>query len=339
MNEFMFVFVLLCAVLLVIVAAIILPYPELSTFELERRSRKGDEEAKRELKQQSLYKDLVSLQRVAVAILLVATVMFLVASFGWLVGGILAIAVALSYGSVARISMVQSLATRLYGRCEILLAKGIDHYPGVMKVLRVALPPRGEARIDSKDELLHLVQGAGGVLSKNDQQLISNGLQFADRSIGEVMTPRSVIDHVESSETLGPLVLDDLHKKGHSRLPVIDGDLDHVVGILMVRNLLTINGSRKQPEKVSDVMGTRVYYINESQNLQHALSAFLSTKHHLFIVVNEYKETVGLLTLEDVIEALLGRKIIDEFDTHDDLRLVAERNPRANNSATDSRTV
>jgi CBS domain containing-hemolysin-like protein len=78
-------------------------------------------------------------------------------------------------------------------------------------------------------------------------------------------------------------------------------------------------------------MKPRVLYIREDQTLQHALAAFLRTHHHLFIVVNEFRETVGLVTLEDVIEALLGRKIIDEFDAHDDLRAVALRNPRDNN--------
>jgi len=120
-----------------------------------------------------------------------------------------------------------------------------------------------------------------------------------------------------------------LHQKGHSRLPVIDGDIDHVIGILHLQSLLALD--IKRSVTAEKAMEPRVYYIRQDQTLQHALAAFLRTHHHLFIVVNEFRETVGLLTLEDVIEALLGRKIIDEFDAHDDLRAVALRNINHNN--------
>ena len=79
-------------------------------------------------------------------------------------------------------------------------------------------------------------------------------------------------------------------------------------------------------------MEKKVYYIREDQTLDHALAAFLKTRHHLFVVVNGYRETAGIITLEDVIEALLGRKIVDEFDLHDDLRAVATREAKTNNN-------
>jgi CBS domain containing-hemolysin-like protein len=136
---------------------------------------------------------------------------------------------------------------------------------------------------------------------------------------------------------LGPLTLNDLHKTGHSRLPVINGDIDHVVGILNLKGLLALD--IKRSTTAEKAMDPKVYYIRADQVLQHALAAFLRTKHQLFIVVNEYRETVGLLTLEDAIEALIGRKIVDEFDAHDDLRAVALRNPRDNNRPNISENV
>ena len=72
-------------------------------------------------------------------------------------------------------------------------------------------------------------------------------------------------------------------------------------------------------------MEVGVNYIHEDQTLNHALSAFLRTHHHLFIVINKSRETVGLLTLNDVIQQMIGRKIIDEFDSHDNLVAVAMR--------------
>nr|MBP7806933.1 CBS domain-containing protein [Candidatus Saccharibacteria bacterium] len=68
-----------------------------------------------------------------------------------------------------------------------------------------------------------------------------------------------------------------------------------------------------------------VLYLHESQNLYEALTAMLKTKHHLFIVVNSFEVLVGIITLEDVIEQIIGKPIIDEFDEYDDLRAVAAR--------------
>ena len=72
-------------------------------------------------------------------------------------------------------------------------------------------------------------------------------------------------------------------------------------------------------------MDSGINYIRQDQTLNQALAAFLKTHKHLFIVVNESRETVGLLTLNDVIQELIGHPIIDEFDTHDNLHAVAKR--------------
>jgi CBS domain containing-hemolysin-like protein len=167
------------------------------------------------------------------------------------------------------------------------------------------------------------------LLSSDERKLIVNSLSFGEQLVSSIMTPKSMIDTISKSEFLGPLMLDELHKLGHSRLPVIDGDIDHVVGVLHLKSLLALD--LKKSVTAEKAMEPRVFYIKHDQRLQHALAAFLRTHHHLFVVVNEYRETVGLLTLEDTVEALLGRKIIDEFDAHEDLRVVAMRNPRGNN--------
>ena len=140
-----------------------------------------------------------------------------------------------------------------------------------------------------------------------------------------------MIDFIKQGEFLGPLVLDELHALGHSRLPVVADDLDHVVGVLHLRDLLSLD--IKRSTTTDKAMEPKVYYIREDDTLEHALSAFLRTRHHLFIVINKNRETVGLLTLEDVIEALIGRRIVDEDDIHADLRAVAEQEGRTNNAA------
>ena len=110
-----------------------------------------------------------------------------------------------------------------------------------------------------------------------------------------------------------------------------------MIGVLHIKELLTLR--EKTTQTAGQAMEKKVYYINQDQTLDHALAAFLKTRHHLFIVVNGYRETAGIVTLEDVIEALLGREIVDEFDLHDDLRVVAARNAKHNNNSTHGANV
>jgi putative hemolysin len=192
------------------------------------------------------------------------------------------------------------------------------------------LSGQGDTPVASRQELEHLVNTSGVVLTADEKRLIINGLHFSQKTVESIMTPRGVVETVKKSDVLGPLMLDELHKTGHSRFPVIDGDIDHVVGMLHIKDLLTLG--RKDTETAEQAMEKRVFYINQEQTLEHALAAFIKTRHHLFIVVNGYRETAGILTLEDVMEALLGREIVDEFDVHDDLRVVAARSAKGNNN-------
>lgn len=326
--------VILCVVvcvLLIIVSGVVPKRTSMSTYELERRKNNGDKAAEAIVQREMLLSDVVSLQRVASALLLVVLVTLLVATFGWLLGVVLAVLIALEYGSVARLEVVRRHSQRLYEAYEpALLAFAGKYTKGFLRLVRNVTPDVSlTKRLDSKEELLHLVAQSDTILSNDEKKLITHGLQFETMQVGEVMTPRGTIDSISKKELLGPLVLDDLHKTGHSRFPVIDGDIDHVVGTLHIQDLFTLDSRRSTTAEKA--MEARVFYIREDQNLQHALAAFMRTHHHLFIVINEFRETVGVVSLEDIMEALLGREIIDEFDMHEDLRAVAARNPRGNN--------
>jgi putative hemolysin len=326
-------------ILLVAIGAVSVTPPAFSMFELMRRQRSGEKEVDILLKRSKYFADLLSLQRISESVLLVISVVLLVYLCGWFVGVLLGILIALEHGALSRTPFIRTYAQKIYVKYEDTLLTLVEKYPKVFSVFRTLTTKIPETTLSSRDELLHLISESHNILSYEEKQLIKNGLSFDERVVKEVMTPRSVMDVIKKHEMLGPLVLDDLHKTGHNRFPVIDGDLDHVVGILHLRDVLTLDTRRKHTSKVDTAMESRVLYIREDQSLTHALSAFLKTHHHLFIVVNEYRETVGLLSLEDVVETLLGRKIVDEFDAHEDLREVASRNPRKNNSAKNSADV
>lgn len=321
---------LLSFLALVAVSSVVPKRSGLSQFELRRRHEEGDKTAAILLRREESLGDIISIQRVLSALFLVIFVALAVAAFGWFTGIIVAVVVALEYGAISRMKIVKDTTQPLYERYEELILQRINQHENIFRLVRSVSIEPVETRLDSREELVHLVGESGSLLSGDEKKLVLHGLEFGKRRVDEIMTPRGVIDTIGKKELLGPLVLDDLHKTGHSRFPVTDGDVDHIVGVLHIQDLLVLD-ARQRSSTAEKAMEPRVFYIREDQTLDHALTAFLRTRHHLFVVVNEFRETVGIVSLEDVIEALLGRKIVDEFDAHEDLRVVAARNPRGNN--------
>ncbi len=302
----------------------------LSSFELERREQAGNESAAAERRREVLLDDVLSVQHIIEALFLVFAVIAGVGAFGPFIGALVGLGVALFYGRMALFDPIHTIAMRLYEQIEPGLLQFVERYPQLGKIVRTASPPSLTMQVSSREELEHLVSESGQVLTSDEKRLITSSLHFNTKKVEDIMTPRGVVETIAKSEVIGPLVLDQLHKTGHSRFPVVDGDIDHVVGVLHIKELLTVG--EKDSETAEQAMEKKVYYINQDQTLDHALAAFLKTRHHLFVVVNGYRETAGVLTLEDVMEALLGREIVDEFDLHDDLRVVAERSAKDNNN-------
>ena len=322
-----FLLLVLLAVLAVLlgVAALSPNVSALSNFELARRSKKGDSSVANDMLREQMFQDVISVQRATLALLLVLFALLSITVLGAFFGSLLAVIIALEYGALARIKTVRAISQKTYDTYEHAILLFLSKHQSAMKWLRSVTPHARDERIDSKEELVELVSNSHGVLSDTEKTQLLSSLQFENKIVRNIMTPKSVVDTIPGHEILGPLVLDSLHKTGHSRFPVINGDIDHVVGILYLRDVLTIDTAKKHTARVETAMSKKVYYIREDHTLSQALSAFLSAHHHLFIVINEFRETVGIVTLEDTLEALLGRRIIDEFDAHDDMRAVAER--------------
>lgn len=301
---------------------------DLSEYELQRRVKHADEQATHLVILKQQVPLLESLRYIVVTTVGVLMVTVLVVGLGVL-NGILLGVVGLVLAPVAqRLDFVCKFADRVADTVQPYALKVVEWIRPVLSWLRARKLNERQTRVYSHDELLDIVVHSPGVLSNDQITRLRASLAFDDRRVQDVMTPASVIDTVDVKDGLGPLVLDQLHKTGHSRFPVVAGDIHHVIGILYMRELVDLRNAKKT---VRDAMDSKVFYIHQDQDLEHALHAFLRTHHHLFIVVNDYRETVGLLSLEDVVEALIGKKIVDEFDRFDDLRAVAESNPRANN--------
>ena len=316
---------------LVIVAGI---HPEphvVSQFELRRRS-KASKEAKWQHRRELLLPNVYAAVAAKIAILLVAFILLSVVTFGWALGIIVALIGTLIYPLIASWRPIARLSAGIYNRYEEPYLNAVEKLEPVFKFVRAVSVPRAEPyhRFDSREELQRLIDQAGEILSDDERALLVSGLSFKDQTVESVMTPKNVVKTIKKSEFLGPLVLSEIHELGHSRLPVIGADIDHVVGVLHINDLLSLD--IKNSVTAEKAMEPKVFYIRHDDTLEHALAAFIESRHHLFIVINEYRETVGILTLEDVIEKLIGRRIIDEDDNHEDLRSIATKKALDNNS-------
>lgn len=175
----------------------------------------------------------------------------------------------------------------------------------------------------SKEDIIDLIKKQkvqiDNRITKDELYIVEHALQFGDRRVDEVMTPRRVMKTVATTDMIGPILFKELHDSGHSRFPVYKDSPDDIIGTLYLRDAL----NAKAGGFVKDIVRKEVFYVNQSQSLARVLDAFIKTKHHQFLVVNNFEEIVGLVTIEDVIEQVLGKQIIDEFDSYDDLRSVA----------------
>ncbi|CAN5422617.1 hypothetical protein BH09PAT4_BH09PAT4_02830 [soil metagenome] len=158
-------------------------------------------------------------------------------------------------------------------------------------------------------------------INPDDLAMAQSVLQFSTRLVRDELTPRRVVQAAAADESIGPVLMDLLHKSGHSRFPVYSGAHENIVGVLYLRDLVQARASGH----VSDHMHKQVCYVHEDQPLGEALQAILKTHQQLFVVVNSFEEYVGIITIEDILEAVIGRQIVDEFDQYEDLRAVAAR--------------
>lgn len=279
---------------------------DISAFELKRLADKGDLNAKKELLRLKNQSAIKMLSLVKLLVVQSFVVCWAILYFGWLLGVIVAIAMIFVAVLVSSLRIVGALIGKIYKITEDRLLAIIDKWPIFNKIAGDSSVESHNVHIKSRDELLWLIAKAKGILTADERQLIDNSLNFDNRSLKSVMTLRADIKTVDRSEFLGPLVLDELHKTGHSHFPVINGDVDHIIGILNISSLLSLDN--KKSTTAERVMEQKVYYIREDKSLKQALSVFLRTQHRLLIVVDEAKNTVGAVVLKDVIEALVGRQ-------------------------------
>ncbi len=164
---------------------------------------------------------------------------------------------------------------------------------------------------DNRDELLELLHGAyeKNLLDADALSMIEGVMQVSEMQVREIMIPRAQLDVVdinEPAEKILPYVIE----TAHSRFPAVDGERDNVVGILLAKDLLRL--CTDEDVNLRDQLRPAVF-IPESKRLNVLLREFRASRNHIAIVVDEYGGVAGLVTIEDVLEQIVG-DIEDEYD-------------------------
>ena len=192
-----------------------------------------------------------------------------------------------------------------------------------------ALMTRGSAQPDVSVEEITVLAKLGlqaGTLDAGKAAVIENILSLDERDVRDIMTPRTVMSSLSASLTLGELK-DSQKLAGvfdHSRVPVFDKDTDEVVGMVLRRDVLTAMAEDKFDRRLEEFMRP-VDFIAEALSVNRLLRRLLETGQQLVLVIDEYGGLAGLVTLEDVLEEILGIEIVDEFDPAVDMRELAHR--------------
>ncbi len=154
------------------------------------------------------------------------------------------------------------------------------------------------------------------VIGADELFMIEGVLQVSDMQVRDIMIPRGQMTVLDHSSTLSEII-EQITESEHSRFPVIDDDKDNVVGILLAKDLLQLSLDVQQDFEINDYIRPATF-IPESKRLSVLLKEFRANRSHIAVIVDEYGGVSGLVTIEDVLEQIVGR-IDDEHDEEEEL--------------------
>ncbi len=183
---------------------------------------------------------------------------------------------------------------------SMILDKTLGHeLPTIMTKKELGLIVQEQTALDDSD------------VSHEEGIIVSQSLQFGDRRVRDVMTSMKRTFSINQNDLLTKKLLAEIEQQGYSRIPVWDDDHKGIVGLLYVKDLVVV--SYKDKEHVRDVMRQPVEFVNEGSKLGKVLRLFKEKRVHLFVVLNDEHRPSGIITLEDVLEEIIG-EIEDEYD-------------------------
>lgn len=180
----------------------------------------------------------------------------------------------------------------------------------------------------SKEELLEstLISEDEGVLREQESEVIENILQLDRIKVEEILTPRTVVYALDNSRTLKDIIENEEAIYKFSRIPVYEGSIENITGLVMTKKIFK-HAHRDGTQTLHDIQ-KKIFKISENIPVSKALDLFIKRKDHMFLVVDSYDQTEGIVTLEDCVETILGVEIMDESDSDADMRELAKQKMR-----------
>ena len=167
----------------------------------------------------------------------------------------------------------------------------------------------------------------GGVIGKQENLLLKNILTLKDITTRDVLTPRSVVHALDATTSVTEALDHELTER-FTRIPVFMETIDNTIGFVINRNLLELEREGKGEEEIGNFIQP-IHRVPEDLSVLHLIDQFIERKEHLFLVEDEYGQTSGIVSLEDAIETLLGKEIVDETDVTEDMQKLAKLRFRA----------
>ena len=199
-------------------------------------------------------------------------------------------------------------------------------YPIILLTLFVTnrINKEGENSGLTKAELIEstLLSEDEGLLDEQESDVIENILLLDKIKVNEILTPRTVVFGLNGSRTIRDIVQSEADIFKFSRVPVFEGSIENITGMVMTKRIFK--------EALADDSVTlksiqkEIFRINENIPVSMALDLFIKKKEHMFLVLDSYDQTEGIVTLEDCVETILGVEIVDESDSDADMREVAK---------------
>lgn len=284
--------------------------------ELERKARKGDDVAARVYRYRKNGNYLITCVLLGNVSVISMLTLVLDSVAGGLVAGIGTTLLVTAFGEILPQSLFSrrgyKLTRHFFWLLDIIFvlfwpiayptAKVLDKWIG-----------RELPSLYTHDELAHMIddhaQHTQSPIDYDESTIARGALEFSTKTALEVATPLVDVMSVEREDTLDASLIAQIKRGGHSRLPVVDSDGDFV-GILYSKDLL----GRDVGTPIGHIYRDHIHSMPADTALDTALSRFIQTKSHLFLVVNDEEQPVGVITLEDVIEEIIDREIEDEHD-------------------------
>ena len=294
----------------------------LNPYELKRKGDLGDKKAKKVYELRKHSNQLLTTLIIGNVAINSTIAIFLDSITSGIIAALISTAIITLFGEIVPQSLVSKYALEFSYRFYWLIKASIWLLTPValpIGYLLTKLIGQELPSVYSRREIVALIaehsDSDNSDIKEDEEKIASGALLFGSKQIKEIMTPSSVVYSLSDDETITRETLERIVARGYSRIPVLNRKTGAVEGIVYAYNLIIGHGIGK---KVRAVASKEVLYIKDTEVLDRALKLFIKSKRHMFVVTNYKKEYVGVVTIEDILEEIIGKEIIDEFDEFSD---------------------